>query len=84
MKTLKVEAVYPMAYQTLHGRHAPLHRIVTDARCSLSTLPQSYLLRGSNTPSARSKPQHDAVHRKGRARRRGRNWTVVIVYFSAN
>jgi transposase InsO family protein len=69
MNTLKVEAVYPMAYETFadvattfpasstKSTTAAVYTLLwaTSARCSSSI----------NTPGSGSKPQLDAVHRKG-------------------
>ena len=68
MKTLKVEAVYPMAYETVDEVMADLPRFIdhtTPAGCTQLSATAAPSTSRINTPSAWSKPQHDAVHRKG-------------------
>lgn len=56
MKTLKVEAVYPMAYETFNEVAADIPRSAISARSSSRI----------NTLGSRSKPQPDPVYPQGR------------------
>jgi transposase InsO family protein len=83
MKTLKVEAVYPMAYETVEDvmavcRASSISSTMLAGYTHLSATAAPSTLR-INTPSAWSKPQHDAVHRKGRTPVAGGHEHLAVV-----
>lgn len=70
MKTLKVEAVYPMAYETFGHVATDFHASAIRSKTPADCTPRSVISARSSsrikTPGSRSKPQPDSVYLLGR------------------